>query len=532
MYYENGVKVKLGQEDFVKGVVSFIYIKESNSLIVARMTFNYEFQIYFSNLDEEDLSFQREKFELEEGTDPGKINLLRFLDYDVGSFFVSINRNQYDSYTEDLFVSDIAHGDFKLSLKSVVSNLYDGTIDFVEVGVSGVYVANQWENNQKVTRISFNNGGDWYPLQAPDNNTCVGTCYLHLHGPTSSLTNEFYTRSSAVGTILAVGNIGEYQIENLTDTDIFISRDGGREWKFFHDGDRRFELLNRGSVIVMVRNNNTTAIEYTTNLGVAWNECGLLESTDITHDSFEVLNLSPSANDTKPVLNILTRSEANGTSFKLWSLDFSSLLPECTDEDYELFSPRGEDNECILGEKTQYYRLKEGSNCRITKDIEIAVTKEFCNCTDEDYVCNFCYDNVEGVCTISSQCTTSDASPPPDNCTFGDSYIGRPSHRRVAGTKCINDIASYLTPLEYPCPLVITTSTSTSSSSSSSEETSVETSEVSSSDSEGIESGDNLSEFERSPVLTITLGVFVLGLAALLVVTIFLYLDTSVKQLR
>lgn len=45
-----------------------------------------------------------------------------------------------------------------------------------------------------------------------------------------------------------------------------------------------------------------------------------------------------------------------------------------------------------------------------------------------------------------------DPTLPPTNCPRGTTYLGSPKYRRVAASKCVNDIAAYLEPRVVPCP--------------------------------------------------------------------------------
>jgi hypothetical protein len=90
------------------------------------------------------------------------------------------------------------------------------------------------------TVITFNKGGKWTPLTAPERDSsgkkydCGENCYLHLHGVNSKYP-QFYSVEKAVGIILGNGNVGKYLSQNEEDLSTFLSRDGGLSWFEVHN---------------------------------------------------------------------------------------------------------------------------------------------------------------------------------------------------------------------------------------------------------------------------------------------------------
>lgn len=68
----------------------------------------------------------------------------------------------------------------------------------------------------KKTKISFNKGGDWHPVKAPEVNyagnptNCSGECSLNFKGRIESQGTPIYSTEKAPGIILATGNLGRY----------------------------------------------------------------------------------------------------------------------------------------------------------------------------------------------------------------------------------------------------------------------------------------------------------------------------------
>lgn len=72
--------------------------------------------------------------------------------------------------------------------------------------------------------------------------------------------------------MLAVGNVGE-QLAPYTDSDIFLTRDGGFTWEEIHKDAHMWEFGDSGSVIVIVNDEEATDhVLYSTDEGWTWTE--------------------------------------------------------------------------------------------------------------------------------------------------------------------------------------------------------------------------------------------------------------------
>lgn len=85
------------------------------------------------------------------------------------------------------------------------------------------------------TYITFNKGGKWHQLKAPERDSagkkydCGEYCFLNLHG-SSIKTAGYYSFEKAVGIILGNGNVGKYLSHSTEEISTFLSRDGGFTW--------------------------------------------------------------------------------------------------------------------------------------------------------------------------------------------------------------------------------------------------------------------------------------------------------------
>ncbi|KAG8544431.1 hypothetical protein GDO81_022498, partial [Engystomops pustulosus] len=149
--------------------------------------------------------------------------------------------NQNETY--NLYISDPRGVYFTLALENVKSSRgLEGNIviDLYEVaGINGVFLANRKVDECVKTYITYNKGRDWRLLPAPDTdlkgnpiNCLLPFCSLHFNlqmseNPYNS--GSISSKATAPWLIVASGNVGSEL--SSTDTNMFISSDGGNSWK-------------------------------------------------------------------------------------------------------------------------------------------------------------------------------------------------------------------------------------------------------------------------------------------------------------
>lgn len=294
---------------------------------------------------------------------------------------------------------------YSLSQETVNRNTL-GYVDFEKMlGLDGIALVNIVSNaddasvsgrKELQSRITHNDGGRWKALLPPRADaygnpySCshVG-CSLHLHGfteredPRTSLSSP-----SAVGLMLAVGNVGE-KLAPYKDSDTFLTRDGGFTWEEVHKDAHKWEFGDQGSIIVLVNDEeDTDTVLYSLNEGLKWESFNFGERLRVksivtvpedTHRKFVLLGESP-------------RAQSNTVAIHL---DFSSLTTrKCVlnpqrpeEDDFELWSPSEERQEsCLFGRQTYYYRRKRSADCfvgeRITQPHSVAKN---CTCQASDF---------------------------------------------------------------------------------------------------------------------------------------------------
>lgn len=122
--------------------------------------------------------------------------------------------------------------------------------------------AKDLDNNVK-TYITHNKGGKWELIRAPPEDSegsklisgCLieEGCSLNLHIYSSNgVFPPPYSQESAIGLILAVGNVGKNLNRfNADKLNTYLSRDGGLNWIEVKKGPYIYEYGDHGGLIVM-----------------------------------------------------------------------------------------------------------------------------------------------------------------------------------------------------------------------------------------------------------------------------------------
>jgi len=427
-----------------------------------------------------------------------------FLDSTFHSVFLLINHFGENSIYGNIYTSGPRGLHYSLSLKHAV-RISDDLCDFEKVNsVEGVYIANmisgkfmkmyykemqvhqqslnkmgksKKKSNEKKgshsksnreytdyikTQITFNRGGDWQRLKAPERDSngkkynCGNYCFLNLFGVTSNYP-PFYSVSSAAGIIIGNGNVGHYLSKNVST---FLSRDGGLNWKEVRKGSHIYEIGDDGGIIVMASNTKpTNKIYYSFDEGYSW------EEFNIAVRNFMIRNIiiEPSSKSHNFIVygEVSNKGEKKGLAV---GVSFENVYPQCRnpdkpgtpDSDYEIWSPSdgraGQD--CLLGHKIEMIRRKPNTKCLNTLNFERKITKSNCPCTEMDYQCDIGYARNEpgAICQKiggeEEQQQKVSIHEPPINCN--GTYKISKGYRKIPGDTCINGLN--FDPIIVPCP--------------------------------------------------------------------------------
>lgn len=405
------------------------------------------------------------------------------LDTSEGSMFLHINHMGQKAKYGNIYISDGTGRRFSLSLLRAAQGA-DSTCEFDKIyGLEGIYIANVYDKDvvssldqksstnsgkktkketqesiEKRTVITFDKGGVWRQLAAPERDSLGkktrcddDDCSLHLHSLSSTQFPPVYSSDNAVGIVLGVGNVGSYLSLREDELNTYLSRDGGLTWTEVRKGSHIYEIGDHGALIVMAENMKATdTVFYTWNEGMTW------ESLKFADKPIEVENIIISPGGISQNFLILGARGAKGVTV---ALDFTSLHePQCRGiesagepgSDYEQWSPNDgrAGSKCLMGRAVMYPRRKPESECYNGEELERATSRTHCICTEEDYECDLGYYREE-----NSPCRPlPNFDQPTDTCLPGDEYYEiLTGYRKVAGNTCISGVADRYEPAKVAC---------------------------------------------------------------------------------
>ncbi|XP_024860725.1 sortilin isoform X2 [Kryptolebias marmoratus] len=324
------------------------------------------------------------------------------LDGDEDMLFMHVD-NPGDTYFGTMYTSDDRGILFS---KSLERHLFDGQrkSDFTNItSLRGVYLTNKLDVDGHIRSvISFNRGGTWRQLNKPDNVNCdrVKNCNLHIHGE-HSRNNRIVpmlalSEPTAIGLVIAHGTVGN-SLSSSQHPDVFVSSDGGYNWRGTLRGPHHYSLLDSGGLIVAVEAHHegqVKTIKFSTDEGQCW------KLYNFTEQPFFFAGLASEPGTKAMSVSVWGfRPEEDGQP--MWvavTIDFQSLVTrQCNARDYEEWlahSTEGGDpeiNGCVLGLKETYRRLKKQSVCRNGRNFAVIKKQSPCLCTREDYICDYGY---------------------------------------------------------------------------------------------------------------------------------------------
>jgi len=241
-------------------------------------------------------------------------------------------------------------------------------------------------------------------------------------------------------------------------------------------GDNVPEFGDHGGIIVLINTYTPTyELTYTLNEGLTWLTCVFTSS----NTPILLANARISSEFDSSIF--LLHGTRNGKAVFV-SVDFTDVFDrDCNASDYESWSPTNEHDNCLVGYKTNYLRRKRESICLNGMDHDIIISKEPCNCTYEDYECDFCFER-DYVYTTTLRCTFAcvvdqkKISTLPkqgiNDCQNGQLFYAAPvGVRKIDGDGCIGNVSllGYI-PCSFPN---ITSTTSQNSATPSSSNTGI-----------------------------------------------------------
>ncbi|KAI9819558.1 MAG: vacuolar protein sorting/targeting protein PEP1 [Pycnora praestabilis] len=400
------------------------------------------------------------------------------LDSSTHAVFLHVTVNTLADYEYGTIIKSNSNGtSYVLSLNGVNRN-FAGYVDFEKMeGIEGVAIVNIVDNIEEAangqakelkTMITHNDGAEWALVMPPKEDAegkafdCSGNinkCSLHLHGYTErSDPRHAFSSPSAIGLMMAIGNVGEY-LGPKKEGDTFITQDGGVTWNSVKKGTYMWEYGDQGSVIVIVEQSNpTNVIFYTRDEGKTWNEYQFSEEKmqidDIsTVPSDNSRNFMLWGTDTGSSSDVIVTVNLDFTGLTDRKCELSESDPESGD--YYLWSPKHplQDDDCLFGHVAQYHRKRPEANCYNGQMIHhLHATLRNCSCTRQDFECDYNYERQnDGTCKLVPGLSPADHS---QICTTDPSaieYYEPTGYRRIPITTCQGgrelDIST-----AHPCP--------------------------------------------------------------------------------
>jgi photosystem II stability/assembly factor-like uncharacterized protein len=401
------------------------------------------------------------------------------LDSSTHSIFLHVTvNNRLDQEYGSIVKSNSNGTNYVLTIGEVNRNKA-GYVDFEKMqGLEGValvnIVANVKETDSGVakklrTMITHNDGAEWGYIQRPENpknfkvDWCDGSgekCALHLHGYTErDDPRDTFSSPSAVGLMMAVGNVGEY-LGYKKDADTFITSDGGITWNMVNEGTWMWEYGDQGSIITIVKKGEPVKeVQYSLNEGKDWIPYKFSDEPMLVDDITTV----PS--DTSRNFLLWGRIKNELTTV---NLDFSGLKerheecrldeekPDSSDNDYFLWEPKHplSDDNCLFGHVAQYHRKIPDRACYNGPELQhLHDIAKNCTCTRRDFECDYNYERQsDGSCKLVSGLEPPN---PADICKKDKNaveYYDITGYRRIPLTTCEGGQDLQYTARTHPCP--------------------------------------------------------------------------------
>ncbi|XP_040294159.1 VPS10 domain-containing receptor SorCS3 [Bufo bufo] len=362
--------------------------------------------------------------------------------------------NQNETY--NLYISDTRGVYFTLALENVKSSRgLEGNIviDLYEVaGINGVFFANKKVDEHVKTFITYNKGRDWRLLPAPDIdlkgnpiNCLLPFCSLHFHlqmseNPYNS--GSVSSKSTAPWLIVASGNFGPEL--SSTDTNMFISSDGGNTWKHIFEEEYNIWFLDWGGALVAMKHTSLPVRQLWLSFdeGRSWSKYGFTSAPLFVDGALVEPGVENQIMTVFGHFSLLSE-------WQLVKVDYKSIFGrKCNENDFENWHLHNQRDFCVMGERKTYRKRRPGSKCLLGKDYLRTIT-EPCLCSHWDFECDYGYER-QG----KNQCTPAFWFNPASiskDCGQGQSYLRSSGYRRIVSNNCTDGLREQFSPKPQAC---------------------------------------------------------------------------------
>ncbi|XP_072318867.1 VPS10 domain-containing receptor SorCS1 [Eucyclogobius newberryi] len=365
--------------------------------------------------------------------------------------------NQNETY--NLYVSDTSGVFYSLALENVVSSMgIEGNvmIDLYEVaGIKGMFLANKRIDNQVKTYITYNRGRDWRLLQAPSkdlrgNNVhcALPYCSLHLHLHVSAnpyTSGNLASKESAPGLIIASGSIGgELTTTNVT---VFITSDAGNTWRQIFTEEYAVLFLNQGGALVAIRHTPQSIrhLWLSVDEGRQWNKYSF------TNTPLFVDGVLGEPGEETLIMTIFGHV-SHRSEWQLVKIDFRSIFNRrCSETDYQTWHLHNQGEQCLMGAKRIYRKLKSMSRCVMGQSFALSMSSAPCDCSEADFECDYGFERrTSGKCAPAFWFHLSSMSR---SCSTGMTFLNSTGYRKVVSNNCTAGVSVQYTARRQPCPI-------------------------------------------------------------------------------
>ncbi|XP_054752388.2 sortilin-like isoform X1 [Lytechinus pictus] len=314
--------------------------------------------------------------------------------------------------------------------------------DFYKVeSMRGVYLASQIHEDSTIhTVITYDRGGIWSPVRRPVEVPCTdtGECHLQIHNQYSRLKGIRFpsgpvSDSTATGLLLAHATVAS-SLE-LRPPDVYVSSDGGYNWRLALQGPHHLAIANSGGLLVAIPTieDATDTIKFSYDEGQCWN------SYKFTEEKITVTGLLPEPS--KKSLNVsIWGYGADDSQWRSFMINFGSILTRrCGDSDFMDWQPHENNGRagCLLGRKEVFSRVRLDSLCRVSFMFEQHPTSMTCSCDKSDYECDYGFYRK----TNSTDCILSPEFQHEDleYCEYGhEEELNSWGYRKIPGDSCVD----------------------------------------------------------------------------------------------
>eukprot|EP00118_Oscarella_pearsei_P003283 m.13743 g.13743 ORF g.13743 m.13743 type:complete len:807 (+) comp25186_c0_seq4:55-2475(+) len=324
-------------------------------------------------------------------------DIYSILDATEGLIIVHVGKA--GSTTGTLYASDGSGAYFNPVLTRHVYSA--GVTDFYKVtSIRGTYITTIAGDDGIVqSMISFDRGGHWQAINADpeecrkNNIVKSDECRLHFHHTYSASQGVKFSQGilsspNAKGLIIAHGNLGKGL--KYTDIGVYVTQDGGYNWKKILDGPHRYQMADSGNLITAIpdKGGKADTVYYSMDWGACWHTTSFTLSND-----FHLTGLLIEPSLTSLSTSIWGYLE-HDNMWRVVFVDFSIPADrQCTPEDYDTYVPHmvGDKTGCVFGTVEKFYRRKKDRVCYNAKNFAPLASSTSCFCTAEDFECDYGY---------------------------------------------------------------------------------------------------------------------------------------------